>query len=107
MDKIAEFVKKKRIIHNLEKPSIQEVKVPWYKRPLNKSEFTTRQAKNGKFYVRHDEWGKKTWIGPYNNTSETNWIIDSYVLESLKEPLDKKTNNNIHSVVIEDENIFF
>ena len=107
MNKIAEFVKKKRTIHDIEKPSIQEVKVPWYKRPLSQSEFTTRKAKNGKFYVRHCEWDEKTWIGPYNNTSETDDIINSYVEESLKAPLDKKTNKNIHSIVVYEQETFF
>ena len=126
MNKIAEFVNKKRVIHAdlRELPKIDaeslkghtndvefkpkgEKKTPWYKRPLERNEFSYRKAKDNKFYVRHKEWSKKTWIGPYDTEHDVNVIVTSYVLESLKEPLDRKTNKNIHSICVENDNVFF
>jgi len=109
VDKIAEFVKRKRVIHdNVKTVEIKEVKIPWYKRPLEHGEFITRESKDGKLYVHHKEWSKRVWIGPYKTETETKEIIDSYVDASLKTPsLDKKTNSNVHSIIIEDESEFF
>lgn len=99
MDKIAEFVLKKRVVKdNIEKPTI-----PWYKRPIEHNEFSYRKAKNGKLYVRHNEWSSHTWIGPYNDLNGVNDIVDSYVKESLITPLDRKSNKNIHSVIVGEE----
>ena len=107
MDKIAEFVRKKRIIHDeTPKVEIKEVKTPWYKRPLEASEFITRKGKNKKYYIQHKEWSKRVWIGPYENIKEVDSIIKSYVNESLKTTLDKKVNSNVHSLTVEDE-LFF
>lgn len=103
MDKIAEFVNKKRVV----KDDIKKPTIPWYKRPLEHNEFSYRKAKNGKLYVQHNEWSKNTWIGPYNNLKEVNDIVDAYVKESLIAPLDRKTNKNIHTIVVDDESEFF
>jgi hypothetical protein len=110
VDKIAEFVRKKRVIHDdeVKNVEIKEVKIPWYKRPLEASEFVTRKGKDKKYYVQHNEWSKRVWIGPYNNENEAKSIIESYVFESLRTAsLDKKTNNKIHSIIIENEKEFF
>ena len=109
MDKIAEFVRRNRVIQDItKKVEIKEVKIPWYKRPLEYNEFTTRKGKDGKFYIQHCEWSKRVWVGPYKNDMETKIIIDSYVTESLKTTsLEKKSNEMIHSIIVEDENKFF
>jgi hypothetical protein len=109
MDKIAEFVRKKRVIHDeTPKVEIKEVKIPWYKRPLEASEFIIRKGKDKKYYIQHKEWSKRVWIGPYKNKNEVDTIIESYVVESLKfTSLDKKVNNTVHSLIVEDEKIFF
>lgn len=104
MDKLAEFVLRKRVVKEPQKPQLI---VPWYKRPLEREEFSYRQGNDGKFYVRHKEWSKRTWIGGYNTVKEVSNIVDSYVRESLKEPLDRKTNSNIHSITVENETVFF
>ena len=108
-DKIAEFVRRKRVIHDdVKTVEIKEVKIPWYKRPLAHDEFITKESKDGKLYVRHKEWSRRIWIGPYKNETETKEIIDSYVNESLRTTsLDKKVNSNVHSLIIENEKEFF
>lgn len=105
-DKIAEFVRRKRKVE-VKELEIKEVKVPWYKRPIERTAFTIKKAKDGKFYAQHNEWSKRVWIGPYQTEDTTNKIIDSYVMESLKGSLDKKLSNSVHSVVIEDGDKFF
>ena len=109
MDKIAEFVRKKRVIHDdTIKVEVKEVKIPWYKRPLDASEFLTRKGKDKKYYVHHKEWSKRVWIGPYDTTKDSDAIIDAYVVESLRTTaLDKKQNTVIHSLIVEDEQLFF
>lgn len=105
-DKIAEFVRRKRKAE-LKPIEIKEVKVPWYKRPIERTAFTIKKAKDGKFYAQHNEWAKRVWIGPYQSEDATNSIIDSYVMESLKGSLDKKLSSSIHSVIVDDEKTFF
>lgn len=109
VDKIAEFVRRKRVIHDdIKTVEIKEVKIPWYKRPLEHDEFISRQGVDGKLYVHHKEWSNRVWIGPYKNEKETKEIIDSYVNASLRTPsLDKKTNSKVHSLIVENEKEFF
>lgn len=104
MDKLAQFVLKKRVV---KEPQKAEIKVPWFRRQLERTEFSYRQGMNDKFYVRHDEWSERTWIGGYDTMKDVDFIVDSYVAESFKAPLDRKTNNRIHSLVVEDEDKFF
>ena len=107
MNRIAEFVNKKRVICDTKRVELKEIKVPWYRRPLDHSEFFSREGKDGKFYVHHKEWAKRVWIGPYDNITDAKEIINSYVLESCKDTLDKKPTNNIHSIIVENESNFF
>ncbi len=104
MDKIAEFVMKKRVVCDVEKKTIN---IPWYKRPIKREAFSSRLGADGKLYVHHCEWSKNIWIGPYKTKKDVDEIIDSYIKESLKAPLDRKTNKNIHSITVEDETKFF
>lgn len=82
---------------------------PWYKRPLEKGEFTHRLAKNGRYYVRHKEWSERVWIGPYKNLDDVEAIVDSYIVQSLSSSLDKVGSNSstVHSVVIDNPEDFF
>ena len=80
---------------------------PWYKRPLERSEFRIKLAKDGNYYVRHKEWGRTTWIGPYDGLSAVHAVIESYVVESLKDSLDKKVDSSVHSVIIDNPETFF
>lgn len=84
-------------------------KLPWYKRPIERSAFLSRKAKNGEYYIKHNEWSQHIWIGPYNTMKEVNDIIDSYIETSSVKPLDKVTSkeNKIHSVCIENLDEFF
>lgn len=104
-NKIAAFVRKKRKVQT-QTVEIKEVKTPWYKRPIERTAFVIRESIDGKFYAQHNEWSKRVWIGPYKSEEETIKVIDSYVNESLKGTLDKKPINSIHSVIIEDGQIF-
>ena len=108
MTSISEFVSKHR--KQVKNVSIEEKvsNLPWYQRPIERSAFTSRKAKNGKHYVRHKEWAEKIWIGPYNTLKDVDEIIDSYVKMSAVAPLNRITSNReIHSVYIEDINKFF
>lgn len=105
-DKIAEFVRRKRKVQT-QTVEIKEVKIPWYRRPIEREAFSIKEDKNGKFYAQHNEWSKRVWIGPYHSQDEVNKIIDSYVEESLKGSLDKKPIDSIHSVIIDDEKSYF
>jgi hypothetical protein len=105
---ISNFINKRRA--KIKKPEIESLTdkpTPWFKRPLEKSEFRHKLAKNGRYYVRHKEWGERTWIGPYRTIDDVNSIVNSYVVESLKGPLDRKYNDSIHSVIIDNPEEFF
>jgi hypothetical protein len=108
---LIEFIKKRRKPTSLEiqtpKVGVAPAHIPWYRRPLSRTEFMFKLAKNGRYYVRHKEWSRGIWIGPYRNTVDVESVIGSYLEESLKGGLDKVVNSQIHSVVIEDENDFF
>ena len=105
-DKIAEFVRRKRKIA-AQKVEIKEVKTPWYRRPIDRNAFTVRMGKDNNYYVHHNEWSKRTWIGPYSDAVDAHMIIESYVMESLKGTLDKKPMDSVHSLVVENEKDFF
>ena len=105
-DKIAAFVRKKRVIKDVTPRDFTEEKTPWYKRPLKREEFKIRCGKDERYYVRHDEWSKRTYIGPYFTRFTADKIINSYITESLKGPLSLKPSSEIHSVIIDDENFF-
>ena len=107
MDDIASFVAKKRKQVKVETIEDKIKKLPWYRRPIEKTAFVSRKAKDGKFYVHHCEWAKEVWIGPYKDDNEVLDIINAYVTESLKSPLDKAPRNSIHSVWVEDYKKFF
>ena len=108
MTDIASFVAKHR--RQTRDISIEEKvkKLPWYKRPIERSAFISRKAKDGKHYVRHVEWAERIWIGPYNTIEDVDDIINSYVEKSADKPLDRITpNREIHSVYVDDVNSFF
>ena len=105
-DRIAEFVRKKRPSAIVKELEVKQVELPWYRKPINKGDFHTKKGKDGKYYVQHNAWSKRTWIGPYENTKETDSIIESYAIESLKGSLEHKAMDSVHSVII-DDNTFF
>ena len=110
-NEMSNFIKKRRAKNSFVKPvSVEPVSAkpaPWYKRPLSKEEFSHKLAKNGRYYVRHNEWSSHVWIGPYRNIEDVKTIINSYVVESLKNDLSKKYDENIHSVIIDNPEEFF
>ena len=107
MNDIASFVAKKH--KSVKSESLEEKikKLPWYRRPIERTAFVSRKAKNGKLYVHHCEWSEHVWIGPYSSDKEVLDIINSYINESLKSPLDKRQTNLVHSVWVEDQKEFF
>lgn len=107
MDEIGIFIKKRRKEVKVDSISDEIKKLPWYRRPLIKEEFITRKGKDNKFYVQHNEWHRTIWVGPYNTSKDAEDIIESYLDESQKAPLDKKLDSKIHSVQIEDVETFF
>lgn len=107
MEDIGVFIKKRRKEVKVETISDKINKLPWYRKPLNRVDFITRKGKDNKYYVHHNEWSKVIWIGPYDSTIDTESIIDSYLEESSKAPLDRKVNDKIHSIHIENYEEFF
>ena len=107
-DKIAAFVKEKRI-KPIEEETIEEKvnKLPWYKKPIEKEDFTIKKAKDKKLYIRHKEWAETIWIGGYDTRKEAKDVVNSYIEVSKSTSLDKKMSDNIHSVYIEDRKAFF
>lgn len=107
MSDIALFVAKKHKNVSVETIEDKIKKLPWYRRPIEKDAFITRTSKNGKIYAHHREWAENIWIGPYASKKDVENVIDAYVKESLKRPLDKTQTNLIHSVFIENTENFF
>jgi hypothetical protein len=106
-DKIAAFVKKKRVIKGNQGVEIKEKKIPWYLKPILKESFSVKEGKDGMLYVHHEEWSPRVWIGGYKTKKDVEKIINSYVTESLKGTLQNKTVDSIHSLIVEDEKSFF
>ena len=104
---IGEFIKNRRKEIKEETITDKIRKLPWYRRPLERNEFTSRKGKDGNFYVQHVEWHKTIFIGPYKTVNEAEDIIDSYLSESQKIHLDKKLDSRVHSIQIEDYANFF
>jgi hypothetical protein len=107
--KLKEYITKRRKgIVETSKVEVSTTKpVAWYKRPLESSEFITKKGKDGNFYVKHNEWSKTIWIGPYSSTEETRSIIDSYVDTSLKLGIEHKVDSRVHSITIDNPDDFF
>jgi len=108
MSDISSFVAKHR--RQVKSISIEEKvkQLPWYKRPIERGAFTSRKAKDGKYYVRHEEWAETIWIGPYKSMKDCDDIINSYVEKSSVKPLDRITpDREIHSVYVDDVDKFF
>ena len=109
-DKIAAFVLKKRAIREISLNSTENKKeekpTPWYMRPLSADEFTIKRGKDENYYLQHKEWSKRTYVGPYYTRFMAEDIVKRYVKESLKGPLHMKPSNDIHSILIENENFF-
>lgn len=107
MDKIGIFIKNRRKEVKVETIADKVRKLPWYRRQLERKEFTYQKGNDGHFYVRHQDWSKTIWIGPYKTEGEAEAIISSYLTESQKTYLDKKLDNRVHSVQIENYESFF
>lgn len=107
MSDIASFVASRRKQVKVESVEDKIKKLPWYRRPIEKTSFVSRKAKDGKLYVHHCEWAKEVWIGPYNTDKDVLGIINAYVEQSLKSSLDKAPSNVIHSVWVDDDKKFF
>lgn len=108
MSDISTFVAKHR--RQVKSISIEEKvkQLPWYRRPIERGAFTSRKAKDGKYYVRHEEWAETIWIGPYKSPKDCDDIINSYVEKSFVKPLDRITvDKKIHSVYVDDVDKFF
>lgn len=108
MTDISTFVAKHR--RQVKPVSIEEKvkQLPWYRRPIEREAFTSRKAKDGKYYVRHIEWAERIWIGPYRTLKDCDDIINSYVVTSNIKPLDRiSPDREIHSVYVNDVNKFF
>ena len=107
MSDIASFVAKKHRQVKVETMEDKIKKLPWFRRPIEKTAFSSREGRDGKLYVHHCEWSDHVWIGPYETKKDVDGIIQAYVDASLKSPLDKAPFSPIHSVWVEDRDNFF
>ena len=108
MKDISSFIKKHR--NEPKEATIEEKidKLPWHMKPIEKTAFKHRKAKDGQYYVRHNEWSDKVWIGPYKSITDVHKVIKSYIELSKEEPLNRITaTNDLHSVYVEDMKKFF
>lgn len=74
----------------------QEAKKTWFDN-LSKKDFIKKE-KDGKFYARHIKWKSFIWIGAYGSEKELDAVINSYVKEVKKPPIERDIKN-IHSIV--------
>jgi len=109
-EKLKEFIyrnKKKATVSTISLKADKKP-IPWFKRPLEENEFSCLKGKDNKWYVRHKEWSKHTFIGPYGNKNDADEIVKSYVNVSLEgKILGNQFSSNIHSLTIENVNEFF
>lgn len=75
------------------------IKPKWFEIPIKKSDFIIKEHEN-KFYARHNEWKENIWIGAYDSEKELNDVINMYVKETKKKPIERNMKN-IHSILIE------
>jgi hypothetical protein len=106
-EKLKEYINKRRSLKEIKTVEIVTVRPPWYKRPLFENEFVVKTGRNKKLYIRHNEWSKNIFIGPYNNLDETSEIIKSYIDASLEINLNKKLDSRVSSIRIEHPEDFF
>lgn len=80
----------------------------WYEKPIYRSNFSIRIGKDGKIYIRHSEWDKNIYIGPYDTMIDANNVMDAYVKASKIGPLDRHCNEYaVSSVHVENDKLFF
>ena len=107
-DKVASFVASSRK-KNKKEQSVEQLtptELPWYKRPLDASEFTIRKGSDKAFYARHNEWPPRVNIGPYKTEKEASSVVSLYVEASIIKDKESLLGGKIHSVVIDDDNFF-
>jgi hypothetical protein len=75
------------------------IKPKWFETQIKKSDFIIKEYEN-KFYARHNEWKNNIWIGAYDSEKELNDVINSYVKETKKKPMDRNIKG-IKSILIE------
>jgi hypothetical protein len=105
--KLKEYISKRKTNRNCVVTEAKTIKLPWYKRPLTEDEFIIRKGKDKNFYVHHNEWSEKIYIGPYKTINDAGDIVKLYIKVSLKEPVTKKIDENVHSLSIDNIDAFF
>lgn len=75
------------------------IKPKWFETQIKKSDFIIKEYEN-KFYARHNEWKNNIWIGAYDSEKELNDVINSYVKETKKKPMDRNIKG-IKSILID------
>ena len=83
--------------------TIEENKIDlkWFQKPMLKENFSITE-KNGQFYVHYSEWKSNIFIGPYEDISIANLIIEMYIKETKKTNLLKRRfkTDIIHSLLL-------
>ena len=76
-----------------------EIIPKWFEIPIKKSDFIIKEHEN-KFYAKHNKWKNNIWSGAYDSEKELNDVINSYVKETKKKPMDRNIKG-IKSILIE------
>ena len=76
-----------------------EIIPKWFEIPIKKSDFIIKEHEN-KFYAKHNKWKNNIWIGAYDSEKELNDVINSYVKETKKKPIDRNIKG-IKTILIE------
>lgn len=86
-----------------EEKVIEEIKVElkWFQKPMLKEKFSIIE-KNNQFYIHYLEWKPNIFIGPYEDKSIADLIIEMYVKETKKTNLLKRRfkTDIIHSLLL-------
>lgn len=69
----------------------------WHQKPMKKEKFKVQEIDN-KFFAQYDEWKENIWIGPYDTEKDVNDVINMYVKETKKKPINR-IMKNIHSIL--------
>lgn len=84
-----------------EKPPVanEETKsTPWYKKKVEKEDFSIFKGDEGKFYLQHKEWPPQTYAGAYDTKKDCEDIIQDYV--NISSGKKAKEYKKIHSVIL-------
>jgi hypothetical protein len=103
-----DLLEKRKERSNKSKKNVEEVieekkvELKWFQKPMVKDNFSIVE-KGNKYYLHYSEWGDKVHIGPYEDKSIIDLIIEMYIKETKKTNILKRRFKTeiIHSLLLE------